>query len=102
MKNNGTTSVSIIKNGVISNTTDPILQMIQKINNDDNFASFTDANGNQILNGEDKFIKEMGMMHGLNTNFSHSNKWVGYFPIANVLGKKYSNLELNLTRVAIP
>lgn len=102
LKNNGTTSVPIIKSGVISNTTDPILQMIQKINNDDNFASFTDANGNQILNGEDKFIKEMGMMHGLNTNFSHSNKWVGYFPIANVLGKKYSNLELNLTRVAIP
>lgn len=41
-------------------------------------------------------------MQGLNTNFSHSNKWVGYFPLANVLGKKYTNLELNLTRFAIP
>ena len=41
-------------------------------------------------------------MQGLNTNFSHSNKWVGYFPLANVLGKKYNNLELNLTRISIP
>jgi len=41
-------------------------------------------------------------MQGLNTNFSHSNKWVGYFPLANVLGKKYNNLELNLTRFSIP
>jgi hypothetical protein len=41
-------------------------------------------------------------MQGLNTNFSHSNKWVGYFPLANVLGRKYSNLELNLTRFSIP
>ena len=27
---------------------------------------------------------------------------MGYFPLANVLGKKYSNLELNLTRFSIP
>jgi len=41
-------------------------------------------------------------MTGLNTNFAVGNKWVGYFPLANVLGPKYSNLELNLTHFTIP
>ena len=41
-------------------------------------------------------------MEGLNTEYAHSNKWVGYFPISNVLGKKYSDLELSLVRFSIP
>ena len=76
--------------------------MIEKINNDDENGTVTDADGNKILVGDDKYLTELGMMQGLNTNFSHSNKWVGYFPLANVLGKKYNNLELNLTRFSIP
>ena len=90
----------------IPNTTDPILQMINNLNNGGSNSpsdgSVTDADGNQILNGEDRFLAELGLMQGLNTNFSHSNKWIGYFPLANVLGKKYSNLELNLVRFSIP
>lgn len=88
--------------GFIPNTSDPILQLISQVNNDDGVGNVTDADGNKILNGEDKFLAELGMMQGLNTNYSHSNKWVGYFPLANVLGKRYSNLELNLTRFSIP
>lgn len=41
-------------------------------------------------------------MNGLNTEFAHGNRWIGYVPIQNVLGKNYSNIELNLTRFSIP
>lgn len=41
-------------------------------------------------------------MQGLGTEYSNSNKWYGYFPLANVLGNQYSNLEMNLTRFSIP
>jgi hypothetical protein len=39
---------------------------------------------------------------GLNTNLANSNKWIGYFPLEDVLGKKYNNLELHLTRFSLP
>lgn len=42
------------------------------------------------------------LMNGLNTEYSNSNKWWGYFPLANILGKSYTDLELNLTRFSIP
>ena len=87
---------------VIPNTVDPILQEIDRLNKGDGLGSVVDADGNPVLDGQDRFIAELGRMQGLNTNFSHSNKWVGYFPIANALGSKYSNLELNLTRFSIP
>jgi hypothetical protein len=41
-------------------------------------------------------------MNGLNTGFAIKNKWIGYFPLANVLGKGYSNLELNVCRFNLP
>ena len=92
--------------GAIPNTTDPILQLIDDINREDGpggtNGALVDADGNKVLSGEDKFLAELGRMQGLNTSFSHSNKWVGYFPLANVLGKKYSNLEMNLTRFSVP
>jgi hypothetical protein len=40
--------------------------------------------------------------NGLNPTYTTGNKWVGYIPIQNVLGKKWNNLELNLTRFSIP
>lgn len=39
---------------------------------------------------------------GLNTNYSVNNKWIGYIPLENALGKKFKSLELNLTRFTIP
>jgi len=86
----------------IPNTTDPILLALDEINREDGNGTITDGEGNEILVGMDKYLQELGLMQGLNTNFSHSNKWIGYFPLANALGKKYSNLELNLTRFSIP
>lgn len=39
---------------------------------------------------------------GLNVNRAINNKWIGYIPIENALGKKFNNLELDLTRFTIP
>jgi hypothetical protein len=85
-----------------SSNDDPILSLIAKINAEDDKGSLVDANGNEVLTGEDKFLREMGLMQGLNTNFAHKNKWVAYFPLSNILGKKYNNLELNLIRFSVP
>lgn len=40
--------------------------------------------------------------NGLNPTYATGNKWVGYVPIQNILGKRWNNLELNLTRFSIP
>lgn len=39
---------------------------------------------------------------GLDTNIAASNKWYAHFAIENVLGPKYSNIELHLKRFSIP
>lgn len=71
---------------IIPNTSDPIQDKIDSINKQN----------------KDKPLVEPTAMYGLNTNYAHSNRWVAYFPIQNVLGKQYNNIELNLTRFAIP
>ena len=39
---------------------------------------------------------------GLNTNLSNQNKWIGYFPFEDRLGKNYQNIQLHLTRFVLP
>lgn len=39
---------------------------------------------------------------GLNTQYANANKWIGYFPLANIFGNETGNLELNLTKFTIP
>ena len=54
---------------------------------------------------QDEFKKtslDLPQSNGLNPTYTTGNKWVGYIPIQNVLGKKWNNLELNLTRFSIP
>jgi hypothetical protein len=46
--------------GAIPNTSDPILDMINKINNDSDYGKVVDADGNEVLQGEDKFLAELG------------------------------------------
>lgn len=41
-------------------------------------------------------------MYGLNTNLTNSNKWFAYLPLENILGRKYQNLDLHLTRFSLP
>lgn len=41
-------------------------------------------------------------MYGLKTDYAIANKWIGYVPLENVLGKKYKNLELHLTEFTLP
>ena len=74
----------------VSNFTDDIKQRtIDAINTQDN-------------KGEKKVASAVPNMNGLNSEYANSNKWYGYFPLANVLGKNYSNLELSLTRFSLP
>ena len=40
--------------------------------------------------------------NGINPTYTTGNHWLGYIPIQNVLGKRWNNLELNLTRFSIP
>lgn len=44
----------------------------------------------------------MPNLNGLNMNFTSSKSWFAYFPLENVLGKKYSGLDLHLTRFSLP
>ena len=41
-------------------------------------------------------------MYGLRTDYAVSNKWIGYVPLENALGRSYNNLELHLTRFSLP
>mgnify|MGYP001771833846 CR=1 FL=1 len=41
-------------------------------------------------------------MMGLNTNLANGNHWIAYFPLEDLLGKKYRNIELHLTRFSLP
>lgn len=47
-------------------------------------------------------IKVRPNLVGLDTNLTNSNKWFAYLPIENVLGKKYNDLTLHLTRFSLP
>lgn len=64
---------------------DPMQDKIDKINRDDKNSGIY-----------------VPSMNGLDTEYAHGNHWWGYFPISQVLGRKYSDLELNLTHFAIP
>lgn len=50
---------------------------------------------------DSKFATQLPLQ-GLNTDYAIQNKYILYCPISNALGKKYSDLELNLTRFSIP
>lgn len=39
---------------------------------------------------------------GLGTNYAATNLWYAYLPLENILGKKYSNLDLHIKRFNIP
>lgn len=41
-------------------------------------------------------------MSGLDVSYSNQNQWICYCPIENILGKRYKNLELHLTRFSLP
>lgn len=41
-------------------------------------------------------------LFGLETNYATSNKWFAFLPLENVLGPRYKNVDLHLTRFSIP
>lgn len=40
--------------------------------------------------------------YSMDVNYAYQNKWYAYFPLEDVLGKSYKNLNLHLTRFTIP
>ena len=38
----------------------------------------------------------------MDVNYANQNKWFAYYPLEDVLGKKYKNLNLHVTRFSIP
>lgn len=38
----------------------------------------------------------------MDVNYANENKWLGYYPIEDVLGKRYKNLNLHITKFNIP
>lgn len=58
---------------------------------------------NKSLSQQD--IKTMNMLpnlNGLNTNLTSSKQWFAYFPIENILGRKYNGIELHLKGFSLP
>ena len=43
-----------------------------------------------------------GAIYGMDVNYAVANAWYAYLPIENILGTKYRNLNLHLTRFSIP
>ena len=41
-------------------------------------------------------------LYGIGTNYATSNKWVAFLPLENVLGPRYKNVDLHLTRFSLP
>lgn len=41
-------------------------------------------------------------MSGLDVSFANQSQWYCYCPLENILGKRYSNLDLHLTRFSLP
>ena len=38
----------------------------------------------------------------MDVNYANENKWFLYYPIEDVLGKKYKNLNMHITKFSIP
>jgi hypothetical protein len=53
-------------------------------------------NSNEILNYNEVTTQ------GLNVNRAINNKWIGFIPLENALGKNFASLELDLIRFTIP
>ena len=45
---------------------------------------------------------ESAQIFNMDVNYANENKWYAYYPIEDVLGKSYKNLNLHLTKFSIP
>lgn len=41
-------------------------------------------------------------IYGMDVNYAVANSWYCYLPVESILGKKYTNLNLHLTRFSLP
>ena len=41
-------------------------------------------------------------IYGMDVNYATANAWYAYLPVESILGKKYKNLNLHLTRFSLP
>lgn len=40
--------------------------------------------------------------YSMDVNYAHQNKWYAYFPLEDILGSQFKNLNLHITRFTIP
>ena len=52
---------------------------------------------NSSIEGLDK-----ANLYNMDVNYANQNKWFGSWQLEDILGKKYKNLNLHLTRFSIP
>lgn len=45
---------------------------------------------------------EQAQIFNMDVNYANQNKWFAQFCVEDVLGKKYKNLNLHITRFSIP
>jgi hypothetical protein len=41
-------------------------------------------------------------IYGMDLNYAAANSWYAFLPLENILGRRYSNLNLHLTRFSLP
>lgn len=57
---------------------------------------------NNISQNDLKTMNMLPNINGLNTNLTSSKQWFAYFPIENILGRKYNGIELHLKGFSLP
>lgn len=50
----------------------------------------------------DEDLNNRENLYGLDVNFAAANSWYAYFPLQNVLGNRFSNINLHITRFSLP
>ena len=54
------------------------------------------------ISTDDYESQAKAQIFNMDVNYATQNKWFAYFPLEDVLGKKYKNLNLHLTKFNIP
>lgn len=54
------------------------------------------------MSQKDMDAASQGQIFNMDVNYANQNKWFGTFQLEDVLGKRYKNLNLHLTKFSIP
>lgn len=67
-------------------------------------SSILQPNGIELRSSlfEEPDNQHEAQIFNMDVNYANQNKWFGYLPLEDVLGKKYKNLNLHITKFSIP